>query len=677
MRIRRVKNSSLHGFSYYSISITENASDAFRRMPGVREAGPDVDPIDRSEVTTMRRVLLYILPVIVFCQMVWAAPKESPGPIMIQVDVREAARKIFHAKLLIPVKPGPLTLLYPKYIPGEHGPTGPITDLVGLKFSAAGKQIPWQRDLVDMYTFHCEIPPSASSLEVSLDFVSAIATDGFSSGASASDQLAVISWNQLLLYPQGVKSDDLTYTASLQLPQGWKYGTALSVAKETGNAVEFKPVSLTTLVDSPVNTGAHFKVIDLSPDASPAHVIDLVGDSEEAINMSPETIASYRKLIPETGALFGARHYREYHFLYTLSDHVSSFGLEHHESSDDRLGERTLLTPALQKESADLLTHEMVHSWNGKYRRPFDLATPEFQQPMKTDLLWVYEGLTQYLGNLLAARIGLMTPEEYRERVAWTAAYLDNRPGRTWRSLSDTAVAAQLLYDARREWDSWRRDVDFYDESLLIWLEADTIIRKQTAGARSLDDFCRLFYGGQSGKPELKTYTFEDVTAAMNQIAPYDWKSFFQQRLNSLDPHSPQGGIEAGGWRLILNETPNTDISNYETERKNIDMSFSIGLSLSEAGAVRDIIPGMPAAKAGIAPGMKLIAVNGRIWSKELLHAALKETKNSSQPLELLLENDEFIRTYRLDYHGGEQYPHLERIPDTPDLLEQTIKPLT
>jgi len=609
-------------------------------------------------------------------QSALAAQKKQNAPVItVAVDATEAPRKIFHARLVIPVTPGPLTFFYPKWIPGEHGPSGPVIDVAGLKLSAAGKQIPWQRDLLDMYTFHCEIPAGANSLEVSLDYLSPNDVEGFSSGASATSQLTVISWNQLLVYPQGWTAEELTYAASLKLPEGWKFGTALPVTKESGQAIEFKPVSLTTLVDSPVISGAHFQVIDLSPGATPSHEIDIAGDSEAAISMSPDLIAKYRQLVAQANALFGAHHYQQYHFLFALSDYVSSFGLEHHDSSDNRVAERTLLEDQSRMWAADLLPHEMVHSWNGKYRRPADLTTPDFQKPMKTDLLWVYEGLTQYLGALLTARSGLWSAEEYRENLAWVAAYLDQRTGRAWRPLVDTAVSAQLLYGARLEWEDWRRRVDFYDEMLLIWLEADTVIRQQSQGQKSLDDFCRRFHGAPSGPPAVKTYTFEDVVAELNAVCPYDWRAFLASRVNSTASHGPLGGVEASGWRLVFTEEPNRMRKAGDSVDKSIDLRFSIGLILKQDGTVKDVIPGKPAAEAGMAPSMKLLAVNGRRWTELLLREAIKATKEKPN-LELMIENGDFIQSYVLKYQGGERYPHLERDAAKPDLLQQIIQPL-
>ena len=608
------------------------------------------------------------------------AASATQGSITIAVDATEAPRKILHARLTIPTKSGPLTLLYPKWIPGEHGPTGPITDLAGLKITGAGKGIAWRRDDVDMYAFHLEVPGGVSSIEIALDFLLPAGTEGFSSAASATANLVVLSWNQVLLYPEGYRSDDLTYVASLRLPEGWKFGTALPAAQQAGISGQliyrFKPVSLTTLVDSPVIAGSHFRTIKLTESTAPSFQIDMVSDSEAALQMSGDQIANYKQLVLETNDLFGAHHYDHYHFLYTLSDDVAHFGLEHHESSDDRVAERTLLDESLRKASSDLLPHEFVHSWNGKYRRPIGLATPDYEQPMKGELLWVYEGLTEYLGSILAARSGLRTAEDQREHLAAIAAYLDRYPGRTWRPLIDTTIAAQLLYNASSSWSAWRRGVDFYDEGELIWLEADTIIRQQTKGARSLDDFCRHFHGAPNTEPMVKPYTFDDVVNTMNDVAPYDWRTFFTTRLNSLDPHAPLGGITNSGWRLIYNDVQSEYQKALEAAGKSVDFSYSLGLRLNEEGGIGDVVPGMPAAEAGLGAGMKIVDVNGRAYSLEGLRETLHEGKTTRTPLELTVQNGDFSKTYKIDYHGGERFPHLERDSSRADLLQQIIKPL-
>jgi len=601
----------------------------------------------------------------------------AQNAVSLRVDATDAPRRLFHVRMSLPAKPGPMALLYPEWIPGEHGPTGPIANLVGLKIQGAGKVLPWKRDAVNMFKFHVDVPAGVSTLDVVFDFITPPDSEGFSSGGSATSELAVLNWNQLLLYPEGTKPDDFQYQANLKVPNGWRYGTALPIRRESGNEIEFQPAPLTTLIDSPVSTGAHYRTIDLGSDMGAPHYLHLAADSDRALEVSPEVIGQYKNLVKETGALFGSRHYRGYHFLYTLSDHVAHFGLEHHESSDDRVGERCLIDPDLFKLEAGLLPHEMTHSWNGKYRRPAGLDTLDYQQPMKDELLWVYEGLTEYLGEILAARCGLWHNEDFREWLALQAAKLDSQPGRTWRPLIDTTIAAQLLYDARKEGSPWRRGVDFYPEGALIWLEADVLIRQHTQGRRSLDDFCKRFCGGTSGPPKVVPYTREDVVALLNEVAPDDWQQFFQARVYDITPRAPLGGIEGAGWRLVYSNAVPPLLKAAEGDEKYTDLRFSLGLSLKEGGEVEYVVPGSPAAKAGVSGGMKLVAVNTRRWTPEILRAAVSAAETNAAPIELLVENADYFKSCKVDYHEGERYPWLERNPAKPDLLTEILKPLT
>jgi predicted metalloprotease with PDZ domain len=607
-----------------------------------------------------------------------AGAQSVSSPIQLSVDLSEAPRHIFHAHLIIPAAPGPFTLAYPKWIPGEHMPDGPISDLAGLKFTAGGKTLAWHRDSVDMYQIHMDVPAGATAVEASLDYLNPVDGNGFSAGPSATSQVSILEWNDVLLYPAGVKSDDLTYVARLKLPAGWKFGTALPDAHAQGDAIQFGPVSLTTLVDSPVLAGQYFRSIPLAVDVQPPHHLDLAGDSAASVDIPADELEAYNRLVREAGALFGARHYDHYDFLLSLSDHFFPNGLEHHQSSDNRAPERMLLDADLRESFADLLPHEFAHSWNGKFRRPAGLATPDYGVPMKGDLLWAYEGLTQYIGELLSARAGTRSVEAYREALAATAAYLDHQAGRNWRPLQDTATAAQTLYlITGKAWFSYRRSVDFYDESWLIWLEADTIIRKQTGGKKSLDDFCRSFHGAPSTGPKLVTYTFDDVVLAMNAIAPYDWRKFFRDRLDYVGPRAPLGGIEGGGWKLIYNDTPNDHISAEDRISGTITMEYSLGMNLSRDGSVLDVVPGMPAAESGLAPGMKLQTINGKACSPEALHDAVRASKSGTAMIEFVADNDGFSKTYRVSYRGDELYPHLVRVAGQPDLLSEILRPLT
>ena len=623
----------------------------------------------------MRRFLSFlIVPLFSFLSIAAAAQS-----IQLSVDLTDAPRNIYHSRMTIPVKPGPFTLVYPKWIPGNHRPSGPIANVTGVKMEAAGQTLAWQRDPVDMYAFHVDVPAGATELQVSLDTITNDGSAG-ATGPSATSNVLDLNWNQVLLYPQGASSDDVQVAPSIQLPTGWKFGTSLAVSNAGGNSPDtknFKQVSLTTLVDSPVIASEHSRKIDLTkPGETPTHVIDMVSESEAGLAMTPADEAAYRKLVAETGALFGARHYSEYHFLLTLSDEAGHHGVEHHQSSDNSVGERTLIEPELHLLDAGLLPHEFTHSWNGKYRRPVGLATRNYQDPMQGDLLWVYEGLTEYLGNILTARSGLWTPEEYREALAQTAAMLDHRTGRAWRPLEDTARSVQILRLQGPEWENWRRGLDYYPEGDLIWLEVDTIIRQQTHGQKSLNDFCRLFHGGEGGSPKLAPYTFDDVVATLNQVTPYDWATLLKERVNSTKPGAPLGGIERGGWRLVYNDQPNVFVHTAEEIEKYLDASYSLGFVVNKEGEFKDVIHGSPAYAAGIGPGMHLVAINGRAWSKDVLRDALRGSKSSNQPIDLLVENAKFFKTYSIHYHDGIRNPHLERI-ESPDILGEILKPLT
>jgi len=586
--------------------------------------------------------------------------------ITLNVDATEAARNIIHTRLAIPVRPGPFTLFYPKWIPGEHTPTGPIDDLVGLKLNAGGKPIAWRRDDLEMFAFHCDIPQGVTVLDVSFDDVSQPET-------TASAKFARIKWNRVLVYPEGMSSDAVSVKASLKLPAGWQFASALPVVSENKGELQFKEVSLTELVDSPAIIGANFRKVPLTSTGI-TQEIDIMADTTSSLEMKPETLAGLKNLVREAYALFGARHYRSYRFLLTLSDHGGSEGLEHHESSEDGVGEKAFSEELELLDFADLMGHEYAHSWNGKYRRPAGLATPDFEQPMKGELLWVYEGLTEYLGRVLPARSNLWSPEDFRETMAAVAAEFENQSGRQWRPLVDTAVAVQLTYPSPRAWMNYRRRVDYYDEGSLIWLEADVLIRTRSNGKLSLDDFCRRFYGGQDTAPMVKPYTFDDIVNTLNEVTPYDWRSFLNARINAINPHAPLAGITNGGWKLVFTDKPNTQIRIADHSRKSIDLSYSLGVLLKEDGTVMDVNPNLEAFKAGLAPGMKIFSVNGRTWSADVLHEAIASAKNNTTPIALVVENGSFNETYKVNYHGGERYPHLERDNTKPDVIGDVIK---
>jgi predicted metalloprotease with PDZ domain len=609
------------------------------------------------------------------CAGVQAQAKAAP--IRLFVDASQAPQKILHVKMEIPVSAGALTLYYPEWIPGEHMPDGPIIEVAGMKFSGGGKTIPWRRDLVEMFSLHLDIPAGVTVLNADFDFLLSAPAGGFSAGASATNSLDILSWNQVLLYPKGFNIHDIIFAPSLRLPAGWKYGTALPGAKQKGELIEFSPVPLNTLVDSPVLAGRYFREIRLTPGQNPPHYMDIAADSEAALAMTPETELHFHQLVAETGALFGSRHYRDYHFLVTLSDDVAHFGLEHHESSDDRTAERSLIDEAELLAFAGLLPHEFVHSWNGKYRRPEGLATPDYQQPMKDDLLWVYEGLTEYLGNVLTARSGLLTQEQSLEALGALVAEYENRPGRDWRPLQDTADAAPFLYNATEDWSNWRRGTDFYEEGELLWLDVDTTLRGLTNDKKSMNDFCQVFYAGPAGTPALKTYTFDDVVGALNALAPYDWAGFLRARLDGTSTKTPIEAVENGGWKLVYNEEPNGMEALDNAIGKLLNLTFTIGAVVSDDGTVDDVIHGGPAYNAGIGPGMKIIAVGGKQYSPDEMRQAIEGSKSSTTPMQLIVANGAQYQTRSVDYHGGLRSPHLERDRNKPDYLSEILKPMT
>jgi predicted metalloprotease with PDZ domain len=624
----------------------------------------------------MRRVVIALTAALLLgCGCVnEALAQTAAAPLRLRVDASQAPQKILHVHLEIPVQGAPVTLYYPEWIPGEHMPDGPIIQVAGMKFSGGGKAIAWRRDLVEMFSIHVDVPAGVSLLEADFDFLLSGPATGFSAGASATASLNVLSWNQVLMYPKGLPAKDIIFAPSLRLPPDWKFGTALPIAKQGGGTIEFAAVTLNTLVDSPVISGRYYRAIQLTPGQNPSHEVDIAADSAAALAMTPETQVELHNLVTEAYALFGARHYRDYHFLLTLSDDVAHFGLEHHESSDDRTAERSLIDDAERIEFATLLPHEYVHSWNGKYRRPAGLATPDYQQPMQDDLLWVYEGLTEYLGEVLTARSGLQTPEQWREDFAGLVAQYENRPGREWRPLQDTADAAPFLYDATNDWSNWRRGTDFYEEGELLWMDVDETLRTITKDKKSIDDFCKVFHGGSGGQPELKTYTFEDVVATLNSVAPYDWATFLRARLDGVAPKTPNEAVEKSGWKLVYNEQPNEVVGIQEVLARRADFSLTVGFSAADEGMVGDVIHGGPAYNAGIGPGMKIVAVNGAQYSSDAMRGAIDAAKTATEPMQLIVANGAQFRTFSVDYHGGLRYPHIVRDEGRPDYLGEITR---
>jgi predicted metalloprotease with PDZ domain len=610
-----------------------------------------------------------------FCCIVGSLARAAPVATL-EVDASDASRGIQRAHLVMAAKPGNLTLLYPKWLHGEHAPNGPIGGLSALKFTSGGKTLTWRRDDVDMFAFHVTVPAGASSLEASFEVLSELDARAPNTLRLVTDEVGIVIWSELMLVPAGVQSDDMQVAARLRLPIGWKFGTALPSTASSSDVIQFGQVSLTTLIDSPVLTGKYFRTESLG--GTPAVYMHLAGDSASAIAMPADTLAQYRKLVQEAAALFGATHYNEYHFLWSLSDLIDYEGIEHHESSDNRSGEKALIDGDLRHSSdvATLLPHEYTHSWNGKYRRPIGLATGNYSTPQRGELLWVYEGLTEYIGRVLSARTGLASQSDARDAWADAAAWAQVRKGREWRSLADTAISGPIIYDTAREWQDSTRGSDFYTESALLWLEADTLIRTLSGGSKSIDDFCKLFHGAPSTGPKVVPYDFNDVVKTLNAVQPYDWRTFWNERLNRLRAEAPLEGIKASGWHLAFDSEPTAEQKGDEARQKKTNLQYSLGFDLRDEGAIiTNIVPGSAADAAGIAPGSQLLAVDGRKYSKELLQSTLNADASGARSIKLLIQKDDSFRIVDLHYAGKARYPRLERDTSVPDLLSAIMAP--
>ena len=599
------------------------------------------------------------------------------SPILLHVDLRDAPRHLLHVHLQIPVTPGHVTLEYPEWIPGDHRPTGPIDNVAGVFIRANNRDMPWRRDNVDMYAIHVNVPGDVSTLDVSFDFLAVPGQTGSDEDQATSANMAVVEWNSVVMYPARIPVAEIPITASLTLPSGWKFGTALTVERQDGADVSFAPGSVGQLVDSPLIAGKYFREIPIAPEVTPKHFLDVAGEAAEDVNLKPEFLSSLSRLVRETGVLYASRHYETYHFLLSLSDQIRSEGLEHHQSSDNGVEEHGFSDPKLAMLNADLLPHEFTHSWNGKYRRPAGLDTPDYATPMRDDLLWVYEGMTEYWGSVLAARSGLLTPEQYRQALALTAAMMDNRTGRIWRNVQDTAIGAQFLRGRTTGWFNWKRGQDYYFEGELIWLDVDTTIRQLTHNKKSLNDFCVKFLAvGGNTPPKVVPYNFDEIVADLNSVVAYDWRGFLTQRLNSHSPHAPLGGIEHGGYRLVYTDQPTDFEQAALDQRHQVDAFYSAGIQVNNDGTITDVRMFSPAFTAGLGPETKIVAVNGHAFTPGVLKDALRQTKTSTDAIELIVSSNKEFRVVKLDYHAGEKYPRLERVTGTPDLLGNIIQPL-
>jgi predicted metalloprotease with PDZ domain len=598
--------------------------------------------------------------------------KPYPGVIKLAVDATDLAHAIFTVHETIPVTgPGPIVLQYPKWLPGHHSPSGTIDKLGGLIVHAGGQRLEWTRDPVEVFDFHVDVPAGVQAIDVDFQFLSPVSTR--EGRVVMTGEMLNVEWNSTALYPAGYFSRDIPVQASVKLPPGWTAATALEVASQSGDEIAYKVTPFNTLVDSPLIAGKYFKAFDLDPGGPARVTLDVIADKPEDLDAKPEQIAAHKALVQQAYKVFGSHHYDHYDFLLSLSDKMGGNGLEHHQSSEDGTTPKYFTDWEKTSAGRDLLAHEYTHSWDGKFRRGADLWTPTFNVPMRDSLLWVYEGQTQYWGYVLAARSGLLSKQQALDAIAATAATYDYRVGRSWRAMEDTTNDPIIAERRPLSWLSWERSEDYYSEGQLIWLDADTLIREKTGGKKSLDDFAKAFFGVENGSFVTKTYTFEDVVAALNGVYPYDWAAFLRQRLDGHGPGAPLDGVKRGGYRLVYDEKQSEYLKSAEMRRHATDLMFGLGLSVNKDNKLSDVQWDGPAFKAGLTEGQEILAVNGDAYSPDVLKDAVKAAKGTSAPIELVVKNKDEVRTVRIDYHGGLRYPHFERDAATPARLDDIL----
>ncbi|MDP3403050.1 MAG: peptidase M61 [Brevundimonas sp.] len=594
-----------------------------------------------------------------------------PGVIRYEVDATDIERRIVSVRQTIPVTGRSLTLLYPKYLPGNHAASGPIQLLAGLTLSANGQRIDWRRDAVDPYAFHIDIPAGVSEIEAAFQWLTQ--SDNANWRVVMTPSMMNLQFEKALLYPAGYASTGITFAPSVRLPQGWSYGVAMDTVSFDNGLATFAPVDLYTLADSPMFAGAHYRRIDIDPTGDDVH-LNIVAD--EAANLAPtaEQLGYYEAMVTQADRLFGSRHFDRYEFLLGLTNQMGGIGLEHHRSSENTKAPDYFTSWARSAGSRALLPHEYAHSWNGKFMRPADELTANYNVPTENSLMWVYEGQTEYWGDVLAARSGLHGKEHALVLMADRAAFYENQAGRQWRNLQDVNNHNLLGYRVPGQWPSWMRGTgDYYDEAALIWLDADTLIREQSGDRRSLDDFARTFFSpeGSDGDWTPRGYTFADVVAALNAVQPHDWATFLRDRLDAAGPdaRAPLDGITRGGYRLTYVEEPNATEKTMHSSWGS-DFRYSLGFSL--AGPTQRIVSiqwGGPLYQAGIGAGWELVAVGDRVATPEVLREAVTAAKSGEAPIRLIVRNGQRIRTLDLNYTGGLRYPRLERIEGTRDRI--------
>ena len=603
-----------------------------------------------------------------------AAPKDRAyaGDIRLSVDASDLERRIVHVHETLSGVGTDTVLLYPKWLPGTHAPEGTIDRLAGIRITANGAPVSWSRDPVDVFAFHVHPGSGVRSIDIDFDYLSP--TSPKVGAIEISRDILLLEWNELVLYPAGYFARQIPVEASLTLPVDWKLASALETMTASGRETKFKRVSLETFIDSPVYAGRYTARLDLDPNgAAPVH-LNLFADRPELLAVKPEQLQAHRSLVQQAYKVFGSHHYAHYDFLYSLSDQVQQNGLEHHQSSEDGSDPDSFTEWNKTASGRDLLAHEFTHSWNGKFRRPADLWTPNYNVPMQDSLLWVYEGQTQYWGQVLTARSGLWTQQQALDQIALTAAYYDVQAGRRWRALQDTTNDEIINPRRPMSWPNWQRFEDYYEESQLIWLDADTLIRERSQGKRSLDDFARTFFGIYEGSFTTVAYTFDDVVKALNTVEPYDWAAFLRARLDSVGKPAPLDGLRRGGYKLVFSDTPSELLKEHEDHSKRVNLLFSIGVEIDDKdGSVREVLWDSAAFKAKVTESSVLLAINGAAYSADVLKDAIRSAKGTKLPIELIVKSGDRYRVLALDYHEGLRYPHLEREASAPARLDDIL----
>jgi len=615
----------------------------------------------------------------------WAEPIPAPrdvpypGTVQLVVDATDTDHRVFQVRESVPVAPGPVVLLYPKWLPGNHSTTGNVELLAGLVVTGqpGARRLDWRRDAENMHAFHLDVPAGVSSLDLQFQFLTPMLDE--QGRRSVTPDLLRVHWEKALLYPAGYYARQIPFAASVRLPAGWSYASALDGAQRAGDTVTFAPVALEMLVDSPLYAGRYYRRYDLDTDARAPVRLNVFAERASELEASASQVAAHQRLVREELALFGSRHFRHYDFLLAISDNLSGIGLEHHQSSENGVGTGYFSDWTGTAAGRDLLAHEMEHSWNGKFRRPADLATPSYDVPMRSSLLWVYEGMTEFWGAVLATRAGLWSQDYARDVLAnYAAAYDLGRPGREWRNLQDTTQQPIIAYRTPQTWPSWQRGKDYYTEGLFLWLDVETRLREVTRGRRSLDDFARRFFGVQDGELGPLTYTRADVVATLGELAPLDWDAFLRERVEGHGPGAPLDGLARGGWKLVYTENPSSYAMAQAASSKQANFAWSLGLVVDNAdGRIAEVLWNSPAYRAGLAPGMQLLAIGNRAWSQDLLKEAIQAARGGQGTIDLLVRNVDTFQTARIDYHGGLRYPHLQRIEGTPDRLAELFAPRT